>query len=389
MKKVIITEEQRNLMESFFLFENDEQKKENLKDFGAKLGQEFSKALRDAKVNTGMVLVFGKTDKENKIVPESVVSYGTIVTKIDNLNHMLVLAVVSSEYTQNSGSAILQPKTLIGIPLEKPLLVHAATCKLSTMGVKDYDPDNDNGMRYDRPKFVPDFLTFENHGDLSIKRIGDETEAGAQTGPEGGETIDVDYEDVTGPEGGETIDVDYEDVTDVPKPKALNPSEIKAVYSKEGAVKSLARDKTKNLIYQWDERLLQILRSAEFTPGLFRMDNFFFFPKGYAVMDDILSKYGMYVERKGGVATGEDNTKRGVEIKVLEDIVDKEGNILVHKNKKGEGVVIGRRNYISINTEDGINSIALVYEPRYKPQNFVNSSIPVKPYFINVGIVLI
>ena len=41
----------------------------------------------------------------------------------------------------------------------------------------------------------------------------------------------------------------------------------------------------------------KILKSMEYTPGLFGMNNIFFLPKGFSAMDDILSKYGLSVNR--------------------------------------------------------------------------------------------
>lgn len=41
----------------------------------------------------------------------------------------------------------------------------------------------------------------------------------------------------------------------------------------------------------------KILKSMEYTPGLFGMNNIFFFPKGFSAMDDILSKYGLSVDK--------------------------------------------------------------------------------------------
>lgn len=42
--------------------------------------------------------------------------------------------------------------------------------------------------------------------------------------------------------------------------------------------------------------VMKSLAKTEYTPGLFGMDNIFFFPRGFKAMDDIFRKYNMYVK---------------------------------------------------------------------------------------------
>jgi hypothetical protein len=359
MKRVIITENQREIMENFFIFEADEAKKKNIKDFSEKLGQEFSKSLKNAKVNTGLLLLFGKTDNENKIIEESVVTYGTIVVDVDELNNMLVLAIVSVDYTQNSGSPILEPKTLIGIPFQNSIVVTASSCRLNCLSVSNYNPESKE-IKYGRNKLVPDFLTFEIHGDISVRRLpsnGDENQP------------------------NDTIDTDYEEV----KTEPLNNEEIKAVFNKSEEVKAQLRNKRRNLIFKWDERIVQILKSAEFTPGLFNMNNFFFFPKGYAVMDDILSKYGAHVDRVSKEGHNEYLTGGNIKFKLIDDsIKDENGTDLLAKDKTLVGTINAKRNYIAVTNNANDEVIALFYGSNFKPR--VNTEdLSVKAYLLPQG----
>ena len=80
---------------------------------------------------------------------------------------------------------------------------------------------------------------------------------------------------------------------------------------------------------QWSEEIEKFNKTMYFEPGMFGMDNFFFFPKGYAAMDKILSKYGLGVGRS-------DNTK--VRFMVLDsDIIG--GPEKLNKNAKYLGVM--------------------------------------------------
>jgi len=48
---------------------------------------------------------------------------------------------------------------------------------------------------------------------------------------------------------------------------------------------------------EWMKSIDKILTSQIYEPGLFGMDNMFFFPKGFKAMDSILSKYGLSVKK--------------------------------------------------------------------------------------------
>lgn len=48
---------------------------------------------------------------------------------------------------------------------------------------------------------------------------------------------------------------------------------------------------------EWMKSIDNILKSQIYEPGLFGMNNMFFFPKGFKAMDDILSKYGLSVKK--------------------------------------------------------------------------------------------
>lgn len=48
----------------------------------------------------------------------------------------------------------------------------------------------------------------------------------------------------------------------------------------------------------WKKAVDKLMQRTQYTPGLFGMNNIFFFPKGFAAMDDILKKYGLSVKKK-------------------------------------------------------------------------------------------
>jgi hypothetical protein len=381
MKKVIITESQKLVIENYLSeAEGDEQKKKSIKDFGIKLAQEFAKAMKTAKINTGVELYCGKTDKDNQVIEESIVSYGTIVANIDNLNHMLVLAVGGVEYTQNGGSAAFEPKMAFGIPFSNPIIVTANSCRLNCLTIANYDPENPNNMKYGRNKLLPDFLGFKLNGDLTVKRLN-----GQEGATDNGEdTIDADYEDVTN--AGQASNTGK--VTDTGEAKAERPlskEETDAVGANEGPIKNRLRKQTGKFVEEWNARTLQLLKSAEFTPGLFFMNNFFFFPKGYAVMDDILAKYGMYVERARTQNNDDDDvsktkTGRNVAFKLDAEIKDENGEDVFPKKYGLKGINNRRMKYIAYEKAGAHEIVALAYGGA---QLAVNKKIKVRAYLID------
>ena len=48
----------------------------------------------------------------------------------------------------------------------------------------------------------------------------------------------------------------------------------------------------------WKKSVDKLLQQVEYQASLFGMNNFFFFPKGFAAMDDILKKYGLSVNKR-------------------------------------------------------------------------------------------
>lgn len=314
MKKLIITENQKMVIENHLLVEagEDQGKKEKFQKLSERISAEFGAKLRQAKVNTGLTLIFGKTDDKSQIIEDSVVTYGTIVVKVDETNKMVLLAVGAVDYIQGAIPKI-PVKTVIAIPFEKPVLL-GVSCRLNMFMVTNYDPENDQNIGYQH-KLVADFLTFEFHGDLKVKRLN--PTPGEQPAPS---------------EDPETIDIDY---TEAPGEQPLTNDEINAVYGQEGKIKNLGKTQSKRLVTLWNQRCLDILRSMEFEPAMFHMNNFFFFPRGYAVMDDILRKYGMKTPR---------DNKGSISIMVVGKPVGDKNNPLLTNNKLLRGKI--KRGYI-------------------------------------------
>jgi hypothetical protein len=115
--------------------------------------------------------------------------------------------------------------------------------------------------------------------------------------------------------------------------------EIYKVVKNSGNCKANTEDPeliSKELGEQWKQSVDDLFQKTEYEPGLFGMNNIFFFPKGFSAMDDILKKYGLGVKKeykdekvvfrvlsnpkrqcslkKGGVVEGIINHKNDIEV---------------------------------------------------------------------------
>lgn len=405
MKKVIITESQRDILEKFFIFEDENgapnDKKQKMQEFGQNLAKEFSAAMKKAKINTGINLLFGKTDNENQAIPESTASYTTLVVNVDELNHMLVLLIGGVAYTQGLGAGSLIVKSLVAIPFAKPIVMSASSCRLNCLSVEKYDATNPDNMKYGKNKLVPDFLAFELTGDLSITRLPSHDDEN-QPNDNGEETVDADYTDVTNGEpssdnvggansdttNGATNGATGEKVTDVGEEakKPFTEEEINGANKKTDSFNSFATKNKEKMLFQWNKQIMDILKRAEFTPALFHMNNFFFFPKGYAVMDDILAKYGMYVDRVGKATDDEEGGKGKngkVKFKVSKNITGTDNkSILIKQNEVKNAVNNPQGKFFEVVNKKSGDSIIFKYDV---PELIPNKPIQAKAYYVPKG----
>jgi len=117
-------------------------------------------------------------------------------------------------------------------------------------------------------------------------------------------------------------------------------------------------DITEKMAKRWLAQVDKILKATEYTPGLFGMNNIFFFPKGFAAMDSILAKYGLKVDKKPTedkvVFNVLDKSKKGGIEKnaYVQGIIDFENNIMVGDTllevPKGQEIVKGQKFEVSV-----------------------------------------
>ena len=113
----------------------------------------------------------------------------------------------------------------------------------------------------------------------------------------------------------------------------------KKVQEIEGKEKANLEKFKKDAEEKWFKGKDTIMKSMVFEPGFLGMNNFFFFPKGYIAMDDILKKYGLGVHNNSQPDDGTDDSK--IQFKLLGDDIKIPGTSEVLLAKK-----VGKDGYI-------------------------------------------
>lgn len=281
-KKIIITEEQLKSLVSYIKEADEEveddstvepEGEDKTRQILEEIQGEFIRNLSDAQIFDDIAFAFGDVDEEGVIIKDSlktvvlrVLSKGSLGVRAKLMNSSGIHFPKPTAGGEEEGAATVDDNVIILVDKNSFRIVKEKDDYVGQIGLKMVTGNKENGDEiYGSPHVFNDFLYTEK-----IPNGGDENSP------------------------------------------IQNEEELKA--NVETKIPSFDKiDKT--------------LTNTEFSPALFGMDNIFFYPKGFAAMDNILSKYGTSVNRgekakyiSFSIITGLKDTslKTGIDVKKAE-----------------------------------------------------------------------
>lgn len=395
MKKIIITESQRDALEKFIL-EADNEKKTKIGELDKEFKNVTANVLKKAKIGQVISITVGKSDANNKLIKESVASYvalvrgktpnelilslittigkptykipvktdlglffnNSIITSMNGvrLNLSIITGLETVDHPEVGQSEQPQAESIIGDELlDEASKQKKIQRKAPVAAIKKIKQLNTANEMKHKAIVINDLISIKTHQILNISGLQDELTA--QT------AADTQAQGVNQETGTEA-------------PKVLGTEVVDSVVGQGDALKSKLSGEINKEIADWDAKLDNILKSMEFQPASMGMNNFLFFPKGYAAMDNILNKYHMPTP-KSRYKTSNANSLIGI---TSNDVLGKDNSILLDKTKEYKCYHNTTSHYFAIDHEDG--KIMLKYKGVLDAKNV---EVPVEASFVPEG----